>query len=175
MGPRNSANYGPLGAGASVGSGSSTLPTPSAVPYFCWWEQLAVVYTRDDSAPDGWRRGPAEETLLERGIGREETVGPLREALDVLPHRSLVHDRVSDVLLAEVWTTAFTLGAVLHDLGGAVDPGRPPARSALATLAPGALRRVVPVQWLPAVGELLAPLVATAVLRGSEAAGKAAS
>ncbi|WP_435245821.1 hypothetical protein [Streptomyces sp. NRRL F-5630] len=175
MGPRSSANYGPFDAGSSVGPGSSTLPTPSAVPYFCWWEQLAVVYTRDDSAPDGWRRGPAEEALLERGIGSERTVGPLREALDVLPHRSLVHDRVSDVLLAEVWATAFTLGAVLHDLGGAVDPGRLPARSALATLAPGALRRVVPVQWLPAVGELLAPLVTTAVLRGFEAAGRAAS
>ncbi len=54
-------------------------------------------------------------------------------------------------------------------LGGAPDPARPFARAALATLAPGALRRVVPVRWLTSVGELLAPLVETAVLRGAAA------
>jgi hypothetical protein len=83
-----------------------------------------------------------------------------------------VHDRVSDVLLAEVWTTAYTLGVVTRDLGAPdgrfPDPTRPAARTALATLVPGALRRVVPVRWLAAVGELLHPLVEAAVLRGAQ-------
>ncbi|WP_306336310.1 hypothetical protein [Streptomyces sp. KL118A] len=140
-----------------------------AVPYFCWWEQLAVAYVRDAAAPDGWRRVPAEDALLERGITRERVVGALREALDRLPHRAFVHDRVSDVLLTEIWTTAYALGVVTRESGGAPDFTAPLARTALATLAPGALRRVVPAGWLAAVGELLAPLVADAVACGAEA------
>ncbi|MFD5804832.1 hypothetical protein [Streptomyces sp. NPDC127020] len=169
MGPRSAACLAP--AGDPEGS---VLPAMRAVPYFCWWEQLAVVYLRDPASPDGWRRVPAEEALLERGIGRERVVASLRTALESVPHRELIHDRVSDVLLAEVWTTAYALGVVTRDLGGFPDLGRPAAREALATLAPGALRRVVPVRWLAAVGELLYPLVAAAVLGGAadaEAAG----
>ncbi|WP_217170993.1 hypothetical protein [Streptomyces sp. AC512_CC834] len=148
----------------------SVLPAMRAVPYFCWWEQLAVVYLRDPASPDGWRRVPAEEALLERGIERERVVASLRGALEALPHRDFVHDRVSDVLLAELWTAAYALGVVTHDLGGPPDLGRPAARTALSTLAPGALRRVVPVPRLAAVGEALYPLVAEAVLDGARAA-----
>lgn len=169
MGPRSAACLAPAGD-----PGGSVLPAMRAVPYFCWWEQLAVVYLRDPASPDGWRRVPAEEALLERGIGRERVVAALRGALAGVPHRELIHDRVSDVLLAEVWTTAYALGVVTRDLGGFPDLARPAAREALATLAPGALRRVVPVRWLAAVGELLYPLVAAAVLEGAadaEAAG----
>ncbi|MFG3159769.1 hypothetical protein ACGFY8_07790 [Streptomyces sp. NPDC048232] len=169
MGPRSAACLAPGGDPEG-----SVLPAMRVVPYFCWWEQLAVVYLRDPASPDGWRRVPAEEALLERGIGRERVVGALRTALESVPHRELIHDRVSDVLLAEVWTTAYALGVVTRDLGGFPDLGRPAAREALSTLAPGALRRVVPVRWLAAVGELLYPLVAAAVLGGAadaEAAG----
>ncbi|MZE70819.1 hypothetical protein, partial [Streptomyces sp. SID5789] len=169
MGPRSAACLAPAGD-----PGGSVLPAMRAVPYFCWWEQLAVVYLRDPASPDGWRRVPAEEALLARGIGRERVVASLRTALESVPHRELIHDRVSGVLLAEVWTTAYALGVVTRDLGGFPDLGRPAAREALATLAPGALRRVVPVRWLAAVGELLYPLVAAAVLGGAadaEAAG----
>jgi hypothetical protein len=162
MGPRSAACL--ARAGDPDGS---VLPAMRAVPYFCWWEQLAVVYLRDSASPDGWRRVPAEEALLERGIGRERVVASLRKALETLPHRDFVHDRVSDVLLAELWTTAYALGVVTRDLGGFPDLGRPAARAALSTMAPGALRRVVPARWLAAVGELLYPLVAAAVLRGA--------
>lgn len=166
MGPRSAACL-----SAAADPGGSVLPAMSAVPYFCWWEQLAVVYVHDPAAPGGWRRVPAGEVLAQRGIGREQVVGALRQALEILPYRAFVHDRVSDVLLAEVWTTAYTLGVVTRDLGapdgGFPDPTRPAARTALATLVPGALRRVVPVRWLAAVGELLYPLVEAAVLGGA--------
>ncbi|MGK5639881.1 hypothetical protein ACSNOK_16435, partial [Streptomyces sp. URMC 126] len=164
MGPRSAACPASF---PGAGTDGSTLPDLPAVPYFCWWEQLAVVYVRDAAAPDGWRRVPAEDALAERGIARERVVTALREELAALPHREFVHDRVSDVLLAEVWTTAYTLGVVTRELGGDPDPERPAARAALATLAPGALRRVVPVRWLAPVGELLSPLVRAAVLRGA--------
>jgi hypothetical protein len=166
MGPRVSVHF-----SAASDTPGSALPEPDAVPYFCWWEQLAVIYTKDAAAPDGWRRDPAHEALAKRGISREEILGALRAALEVLSHRGLVHDRVSDVLLTEVWTTAFALGALIRQAGGTPDPERPAARAALATLAPGALRRVIPAQWLSAVGELLVPLVEAAVRRGAEAAG----
>jgi hypothetical protein len=168
MGPRSAACLAPRTAAHGPGA-HSTLPMMTTVPYFCWWEQLAVCYVQDATSPDGWRRVPAEEALLSRGIGREQVLDSLRAALETARHREFLHDRVSDVLLAEVWTTAYTLGVVTRELGGAPDPARPFARAALATLAPGALRRVVPVRWLTSVGELLAPLVETAVLRGAAA------
>lgn len=171
MGPRSAACFAPSGE-----LDGSVLPAMRAVPYFCWWEQLAVVYLSDPASPDGWRRVPAEEALLEQGIGREQVVASLRTALESVAHREFIHDRVSDVLLAEVWTTAYSLGVVTRGLGGFPDLGRPSARAALATLAPGALRRVVPVRRLAAVGEALYPLVAAAVLRGAadaEARGSA--
>ncbi|MFE1272034.1 hypothetical protein [Streptomyces sp. NPDC058758] len=174
MGPRSAACL-----SAAADPDGSVLPAMTAVPYFCWWEQLAVVYLRDPAAADGWRRVPAEEALAERGLGRERIVGALRQALETLPHRAFVHDRVSDVLLAEVWTTAYALGVVTRELGASdgafPDPSRPAARAALATLAPGALRRVVPVRWLTAVGELLSPLVEAAVLAGAQDAAVAGS
>lgn len=168
MGPRSAACLAPRTAAHGPGA-RSTLPMMTTVPYFCWWEQLAVAYVQDTKSPDGWRREPADEALLRRGIGRDQVLDALRTALDTVQHRQFIHDRVSDVLLAEVWTTAYTLGAVAQELGGAPDLARTPARAALATLAPGALRRVVPAHWLSSVGELLAPLVETAVLRGAEA------
>jgi hypothetical protein len=166
MGPRSAACLAPRTAPLGAGS---TLPAMTTVPYFCWWEQLAVAYVKDPQSPDGWRREPAEEALLGRGIGRDQVLDALRAALDTVQHRQFIHDRVSDVLLAEVWTTAYTLGVVTQELGGAPDLARTPARAALATLAPGGLRRVVPAHWLTSVGQLLAPLVETAVLRGAEA------
>ncbi|MCC9154142.1 hypothetical protein LZP81_19520 [Streptomyces parvulus] len=170
MGPRSAACLAPAGD-----PGGTVLPAMRAVPYFCWWEQLAVVHLRDPASPGGWRRVPAEEALLERGIGRERVVAALRRALEGVPHRELIHERVSDVLLAEVWTTAYALGVVTRDLGGFPDLARPAARQALATLAPGALRRVVPVRRLAAAGELLFPLVAAAVLEGAADAETAVS
>ncbi|GGO39030.1 hypothetical protein [Streptomyces lasiicapitis] len=167
MGPRSAACF-PTTAPA-LPQGPQELVRLDTVPYFCWWEQLAVAYVRDASAPDGWRRVPAEDALLERGIPRARVVEALREALDRLPHRGFVHDRVSDVLLTEIWTTAYALGVVTHESGGAPDFAAPLAPAALATLAPGALRRVVPAGWLAGVGELLAPLVADGVARGAEA------
>ncbi|MGW2461073.1 hypothetical protein ACWC2M_18875 [Streptomyces sp. NPDC001761] len=168
MGPRSAACLAPRTAPHRT-SAPSTLPTMTTVPYFCWWEQLAVAYVHDPQSPDGWRREPAEETLARHGVGRDQVLDALRAALETVPHRRLVHDRVSDVLLTEVWTTAYTLGVVTRELGGTPDPARATARTALATLAPGALRRVVPAPWLSTVGELLTPLVENAVLRGAEA------
>ncbi|MGW6527997.1 hypothetical protein [Streptomyces venezuelae] len=167
MGPRSAACF--PAAAPAVRPGPRELVRLDTVPYFCWWEQLAVAYVRDATSPDGWRRVPAEDALLERGITREHVVGALREALDGLPHRAFVHDRVSDVLLTEIWTTAYALGVVTRESGAAPDLTAPLARTALATLAPGALRRVVPAGWLAGVGELLAPLVADGVARGAEA------
>ncbi|MFF2523656.1 hypothetical protein [Streptomyces liangshanensis] len=164
MGPRSSACFPAAVPPGAAGSGR--LGDLATVPYYCWWEQLAVAYVQDPAAPDGWRRVPAEDVLLERGITRHDVVSALRETLEALPLREFVRDRVSDVLLAEVWTTAFCLGVVTHEAGGEADLAAPLARTALDTLAPGALRRVIPVRWLGAVGELLAPLVRAGVARG---------
>ncbi|KQQ69198.1 hypothetical protein ASF63_04405 [Microbacterium sp. Leaf320] len=155
MGVRKAVRY---VASRHAATHESVLTGLTAVPHYDWWEQQAVMFIQDASSPDGWARvrsGPAFEHL---GIGTSEVDDALEGALRDVPDRDALDDRVSAIIVREVWKTAYLLGAVIADHGaGLEDDDR--FLGALSTLAPGALRRIVPAHLLTTIAELLRPVV----------------
>jgi hypothetical protein len=155
---------------------SSVLTGLDAVPYYCWWEQQAVMYVPDASTLDGWGRIRSAAAFARWGVAPAEPLAALDSALARLPHAELLLDRVSSIVVTEVWRTAYLVGLVAQGLPGSVDEAAladPVAAAALATLAPGGTRRVVPPQWSAAVADLIAPLVVDAVRAGAARAREA--
>ncbi|MFD6548517.1 hypothetical protein [Streptomyces sp. NPDC058398] len=146
------------------------MELPEAIPHFCWREQRAVVLVRDGDHPAGWREPPARQLLEEEwGVPQNIVSASLRRALRDDPRRDLLHDRISSVLLGELWTTAWAMGHVVTGAGRSLRAADSTvARAALATLAAGGLRRVLPAQWLRPLGEALGSLLLRAVREGGD-------
>ncbi|MFJ9606891.1 hypothetical protein ACIRS1_11190 [Kitasatospora sp. NPDC101176] len=172
-GRRSAACLAPVGAALPAGGPYSLLTGLETVPYYDFWGQYSDACVPDDSTVDGRVRTSAREALLERGVTVDRLAAELRESLGRRPESELLTDRVSEVVLTEVWIVSFLLGVITAEVdpgrGAGIDPDRPLAGAALATLGPGAVRRVVPDRLLPAVGALLRPLVRDAVLAGAAA------
>ncbi|MGW7197585.1 hypothetical protein [Streptomyces chryseus] len=165
MGVRQSVNFSPLPATEKI-SGAA-LTGLGAVPYYDWWSQQATLFVPDDNTVDGWSQIRSRPALSRWGIDPREVEEELVTLLSGLPDTGPLLDRVSRIVVSEIWTTAFLTGLVTGETGPAPDlaPGSA-AAPALATLAAGALRRVVPVRWLSRVGELLTPVVLAGVAAG---------
>jgi hypothetical protein len=166
LGPRSSVCFADdLPAPAQVVG--PVLNLPDTLPHFCWREQHAVVFVPDPDNPAAWRELPGQHLLDEWGVARDRVSAALRRALREVPGRDLLHDRISSVLLGELWTTAWTMGHVVTEAGHSLDTANRAATSAaLATLPAGGLRRVLPAQWLRPLGEALGPLLLQAVHEG---------
>jgi hypothetical protein len=140
------------------------------VPYYDFWGQYSDACVPDPSTVDGRVRSSARVFLREQGIGEAELAEGLRSALARHPQRVPLTDQVSEIVLTEVWIVAYLLGHIAATLegrrGATLDLTGPVARTALATLGPGAVRRVVPSRRLALVGEWLTPLVLDAVRAG---------
>lgn len=158
------AHLAPLPAVPSVLTGLGT------VPCYDFWGQYSDACIIDPASVDGRVRSSARVFLLEQGITEGEMATELQAALGRLPGRDFLTDRVSDIVLTEVWIVSYLLGFLAADLdgqrGASLDLTGPVASAALASLAPGAIRRIVPTRWLPAVGALLTPLVLDGVRAG---------
>ncbi|MFF1381498.1 hypothetical protein [Streptomyces sp. NPDC058308] len=168
-GPRRAAclvppQHAPLPLAPSLLTGLET------VPYYDFWGQYSDACVPDPSSLDGRVRSSARVYLAERGVPQEELYSGLRAALGGSPGRALLGDTVSEVVLTEIWIVSFLLGFIAAELEGrggtTLDLTGPVAATALATLAPGAIRRVVPTHRLPAVGALMTSLVLDAVRDG---------
>lgn len=169
--------------GCWPGSAVSGLPV---VPHFSWWEGRSVCCLRDQAAPGGWRKVATMDVLSERGISArslrqrfDQAVTDADTAAGLGPGTG-VRTLVSSILLFQLWLTGFVLGLVVTT-PGMRDPGAasislaqvrgrlgdPVTRRALATMAPGALRRFVPEPKLAMVARLLEPMIGTAVCDGA--------
>lgn len=131
-----------------------------AVPYYDWWDQQAAMFVADDSASDGWRRlrsGPAVERW---GLDPALVRAAVDHLLSTTPNMDQLLDRVNRIVVVELCIAGLLLGLVARDIGPVplLTSGSPIERT-LATLAPGALRRVVPEHWLPWISELAAPVI----------------
>ncbi|MFH9404224.1 hypothetical protein [Streptomyces sp. NPDC017638] len=155
---------------AALPAEPSVLDGLGTVPYYDFWGQYSDACIPDPSSVDGRVRSSARVFLAGYGVTQQELDQGLREALARSAERALLGDLVSEVVLTEVWIVSFLLGFIAADLEGrggtTLDLTGPAARAALATLAPGAVRRIVPVRRLPAVGALLTPVVLDAVRAG---------
>ncbi|MFJ2648061.1 hypothetical protein ACIO1C_15155 [Streptomyces sp. NPDC087420] len=148
----------------------SVLTGLGTVPYYDFWGQYSDACVPDPSTVDGRMRSSARAFLLKQGVTQDELVTELRDSLARRPEREFLTDRVSEVVLTEVWIVSYLLGFLAAELegqrGASLDLTGPVATAALATLGPGAIRRVVPSRWLPAVGAVLTPLLLDAVRAG---------
>ncbi|WP_017558246.1 hypothetical protein [Nocardiopsis baichengensis] len=152
----------------------SELTGLTGIPYYDFWGQYSDACLPDASTVDGWIRTSARRALLARGIDHARLMAGLESSLARRPESALLEDRLGEIPLAEVWIVAFLLGVIAAEHegkdGASLDLTGPTARTALSTLGPGAVRRVVPARWLPAVGALLEPVVLDAVRAGIESA-----
>jgi hypothetical protein len=153
----------------ALGTAVSGLPV---VPHFSWWEGRSVCCLRDPATAAGWRKIPTAEFLAERGLSPDDLRGRFSRAMTGRDAEGTVRDTVSGILLFQLWLTAVALGAVagdhVPDVGAAACT--PVARRALATLAPGGLRRFVPEARMAALAIAIEPLVRDAVCQGAGAA-----
>jgi hypothetical protein len=151
-----------------------------AVPYVAWWDGFAVYWVRDPAERTGWRKEHAVPALAKLGLTRAFLKERCRAAVDDADGPAL-RELVSEILMFHVWLGSFCLGLRAADIaatpaaGGpgtrtesALDMSGPVAERALATLAPGALRRFIPVPQLDLVGRLLEPVVRAGVALGAE-------
>ncbi|MFJ3881025.1 hypothetical protein ACIPW5_26725 [Streptomyces sp. NPDC090077] len=170
--------HGPRSAACLVPPDLAALPAEptvltglGTVPYYDFWGQYSDACIPDDSTVDGRVRSSARVFLRGHGVTQDELSAGLAAALERCPERAFLTERVSEIVLTEVWIVSFLLGftaAGLEGRGGAsLDLTGPLPAAALATLGPGAVRRVVPRWLLPAVGALLTPLVLEAVRAGA--------
>jgi hypothetical protein len=173
MGPRPPACVCPAPTGPH-----SLLTGLEIIPYYDFWGQFSDACLPDDSTVDGWVRTSARTVLAGRGVTAEHLATTLRASLAARPESELLVDRLGGIPLQELWIVAFLHGVVAAGLdpdgGASLDLTGPAARAALGTLGPGAVRRVVPERWLPALGELLRPLVLDAVRAGIAATASGA-
>jgi hypothetical protein len=171
-----------MGERRSVCYGDGSLPVPPAalataisglpvVPHFSWWEGRSVCCLRDPAAAGGWTKIPSAEFLASRGLPLDELRDRFSYAIASLDPAGTVRGTVSGILLFQLWLTAAALGAVAvaeddpPDIAAAVRT--PVARRALATLAPGGLRRFVPEAKLAALTAVMEPIVRDAVCQGA--------
>ncbi|MET9232381.1 hypothetical protein [Lentzea sp. NPDC003310] len=169
MGNRSATCFPP--AGTVPAGPHSLLTAPATVPYYDFWGQYSDACVPDESSVDGRERSSARAWLLERSVTHPEMMALLEEALARHPQREFLVDRLSEIVLGEVWIVAFLLGVIAaehaREVGRPLDFAAPLAKAALATFGPGAVRRVVPARWLPTVGSVLEPLVLDGVRAGA--------
>ena len=143
----------------------------TAVPHLSTMQGRSVCCVRPEPDSRDWSTVATPDWLAGQGIGRDTYDSGYRSAL---AGTAAARDVVSDVLLYEVWLTAFAYGTVLALRAGRGDGeawldhalDRPLARQALPTLVAGGLRRLVPAHRLEEMAGKLAGLVRTAVRSG---------
>jgi hypothetical protein len=155
----------PAQAPGTQAPGSMAISGLRVVPYFAWYDAQAMCRVRDSGAGDGWRQVPTAELLDERGAANPALTETFGDTVSSLGDAGLLRQRVGDPALGALWTTAYTLGLVAAGAGRlSGNPAAGPlARPALATLAPGGLRRMVPPSDLGWLASRLGPLAAAAV------------
>lgn len=155
-------------------SRKSTLTETGALSHLWWLQGTAFLYFADAQAPGGWRREPADQVLAAGGLPEGEVMAALRERLDASADPRALRDIVSDVLLREVWLSSVLLGCLAGEHNRSAPAPVPvdvalrdaSVRRALATLAPGGLRRFVPDHRLDDLAALAEPVVRAGVEYG---------
>jgi len=156
MGLRRSVNF----VDPSNPPTDSTLDELEAIPYYDWWDQQAAMFVADASASDGWRRIRSGPALERWGLDPASVRTSVDGLLTAIPTVEQLLDRVSRIVAVELCIAGILLGLVARDIGPVppVANGGPLERT-LATLTPGALRRIVPEHRLPLVTQLAEPVV----------------
>jgi hypothetical protein len=163
------------GTGVAAGAVARAVTDVDTVPGAGWWDGFAMFRLRAPEERVGWRKVPAVPALAPLGLTRASLNEYCRVAVDAAGGPA-VREAVSEILVFHVWLAAFCLGLRAAEIAAGprpdgsstLDTTSPVARRALATLAPGAVRRFVPGPQLPHIAALLRPVVHAGIALGAE-------
>jgi hypothetical protein len=176
MGPRHATCFSPVLARGHRWS-AQVMAVPPVVPHFSTMQGRSVCCFRNGSSDGGWTTVPTIAWLRDNGF-------PLSayhpKFLAARAGTKRAEHEVSEVLLLEIYLTAFGYGLVL-----AADPemdeawladalSLPLVQVSLPTLVAGGLRRILPLDALHALAQNSVPLLHAAIQDGF-AAGRAQS
>jgi hypothetical protein len=180
-GPRRSALY--AGRLDRIPALDSTVAEPTSVPHLLVWDGYpvsAVPDVRDDPTRTHWRSLPTYAYLASRGVTVDDLFTWFAGATADLEADAEVRRLIGRPLLFQCWVTLLAYGVAAADLvpdeaGLAERLRRPLVREGLATLAPGALQRFVPVAVAERLRDLLDPFVTSTIRLGHAVCGDLAA
>lgn len=151
---------------------ASVLNVPRLVPFFAWNDGRPLIVDTTNDVPATQR--PALETLLTWGASEADLEESFAAAMRTTVAAARIFDIASEEHLYSVWLIAVAMGAVQHSqwpesvasLKTRLDD--PVGASALATLAPGALRVFVDADELLRYDDDLASVVLDGMIWGAE-------
>lgn len=154
-----------------VGERPVVLDVPGLVPFFQWTVGLSlVIHTEAGVTPD-WR--PTVDVLGEWGAGPRHLRSAYRAGWPSSLDREVLEHRIGTEFLFQLWVTAAAMGAIQAQRWpsslGVLDrlTEHPVAAHALRTMAPGALRRVVGLDFVADHADELDALLVEAMRFGA--------
>ncbi|MBB5872570.1 hypothetical protein F4553_006004 [Allocatelliglobosispora scoriae] len=169
MGPRHATLFADDVPGPTAAV-DATVSRLRVVPHLGMFEGIATCHVRP--GPDApWHVVKAHDYLAPSGLAVADLLRLYAATVDEVDGARAMRSVVADSMLVQLWLTAFLYGVVAAEWITDVDRlpdvlAAPLVRAGLRTLAPGALRRFVPAQLTPLLGELTAPLVTDAMRLG---------
>jgi hypothetical protein len=147
--------------------GDSLLTGLTLFPNFSWWDLAAECWAREGSQASDWWRMPADELVNSVHVPQKNMQEMMQE--DGLDARAI---EIPKEVLRDLWVCAFSLGVLAagcqasSGMGKMRDIGDSIPHAALASLAPGALRRLIDPRENPSVYASLGEITESAVLKG---------
>jgi hypothetical protein len=168
QGPRLAVCFGPSEEFAPT---SPAAPQPDWLPHISYMRGESGCFSQPRLAETDWRVRPTTDFLADRfGLGDQPSAA-FADAMAALTPMASVRDYVGEVALSSIWLTGYALGVLCAErsLMAAKDPAGPLVAAALASLAPGGLRRFLARPLLARLAEPLGGFVTEAVRHGCEA------
>ena len=157
-----------------VGDRPRVLEVPTMVPFVQWDGNFSMMVYAHPYGVGGWR--PTLDVLAEWGTGLMELTDACRSVLRAWPAYRTILERVDADQLFAVWVTAVAMGAIQAVLWPASAAAlqerlldRPVFAQSLRTMAPGALRREVELEFLAEHAVYLDALVVHGMTYGAQA------
>jgi hypothetical protein len=168
QGPRLAACFGPSEEFAPAGPAA---PAPDWLPHISYMRGESGCFSQPRLAETDWTVRPTTDFLADRfGLDGQPSAA-FADAMAGLTPMAPVRDYVGEVALSSVWLTGYALGVLRAERSPVAgqDPVGPLAVAALASLAPGGLRRFLARPLLARLAEPLGDFVTEAVRHGGEA------
>jgi hypothetical protein len=167
QGPRRSVCFGPAAGFAPDGYATDGL---AWLPHLSWMRAESGCFTLPSMANRNWKVELTAQFLADR-LGEGQASAALAATLAADPALAGLREYVGAVTLWAVWLTGYALGVLRAERDPVAEPvpGGPVVAAALASLAPGGLRRFLAGPLLERLADPFTRLVTEAILCGAEA------
>jgi hypothetical protein len=167
QGPRRSVCFGPT---AAFAPGGDATDGPAWLPHLSWLRAESGCFTRPAMSDRNWTVELTAQFLAGR-LGAGQAPAALEATLAADPVLAGLREYVSPVALWAVWLTGYALGVLRAERDPLAEPvpDDPVVAAALASLAPGGLRRFLAGPLLERLADPFTRLVTEAIVCGAEA------